>query len=87
VQAQATAGIETVTITTEAKNAHFFKCTQSGFVYQELRDFVEMSLTRVSSHWLWFESSLLNVTRFVSESPKIVTGVELLTWVTLPLQY
>jgi len=37
-------------IITEAKNAHIFKFTQSGFVYQELRDLVEMTLTRVSSH-------------------------------------
>jgi len=29
------------------------------FVYQELKDFVKMTLTRVSSHWLWIESSLV----------------------------
>ena len=40
-----------------SKNAHFFKCTRSGFVYQELRDFVKMTLTRVPSLWLWLESS------------------------------
>jgi len=31
----------------EAENVHFFKCTRCGFVYQELRDFVKMTLTRV----------------------------------------
>ena len=41
-----------ILITTEAKNAHFFKCTRSGFIYQEIRDFVKMTLTRVSSHFV-----------------------------------
>jgi len=27
-----------ILVITEAKNAFFFKCTRSGFVYQELRD-------------------------------------------------
>jgi len=36
-------------IITEAKNAHFFVCKRSGFVHQELRDFVKMTLTRVLS--------------------------------------
>jgi len=44
-------------IITEAKNAYFFVCKRTGFVHQELRDFVKMTLTRVSSHWLWLESS------------------------------
>jgi len=44
-------------IITEAKNARFFVCKQTGFVYQEIRDFVKMTLTRFSSHWLWLESS------------------------------
>jgi len=34
-------------IFTEAKNAHFFVCKQSGFVNQRLRDLVKMTLTRV----------------------------------------
>ena len=40
----------------------------TGFVHQELRDFVKVTLTRVSSHWLWLESShsVKNVTRVVS---------------------
>ena len=44
-------------VVTEAKNVFFFKCTRSGFVYQELRDFAKTTLTRVSSHWLRLESS------------------------------
>jgi len=38
-----------ILIITEAKNAHIFKFTRSGFVYQELRDFVKTTLTRVDS--------------------------------------
>jgi len=86
-----------ILIITEAKNAHFFKCTRSGFVHQELRDFVKMALTRVidcdSSRVIlwktWLDLSrvtiFLNVTRVESESPKIVTRVESLTRVTLSL--
>jgi len=37
-------------IITEAKNSHFFVCKRTGFVHQEFRDFVKMTLTRVSSH-------------------------------------
>jgi len=36
-----------ILIIIEAKNAHFFVCKRTGFVYQELRDFVKMTLTRV----------------------------------------
>jgi len=39
----------------EAKNAQFFVYKRTGFVHPRLRDFVK--LTRVSSHWLWLESS------------------------------
>jgi len=46
-------------IITEAKNAHSFVYKRTGFVHQELRDFVKMTLTQVSSHWL-------NVTRVES---------------------
>ena len=72
---------------TEAKNAHVFVCKRTGFVYQEVRDFVKMTLTRVivceSSRvilWkIWFESIrvtvFLNVTRVEPESPKIVSRV------------
>jgi len=37
-----------ILIITEAKNAHFFVCKRTGFVHQRLRDFVKMTLTRVS---------------------------------------
>jgi len=76
---------------TGPKNDHFFVCKQTGFVDQRLWDFAKITLTRVSSHWLWLESSrvilwktwlessrvtvFLNVTRLESESPKIVTRV------------
>jgi len=65
-----------ILIITEAKNAHFFKCTRSRFVYQELRDFVKMTLTRFSSNWRWLESShsVKNVTRV--ESPFFSTWLE-----------
>jgi len=43
-------------IITEAKNAYFFVCKRTGFIHQELRDFVKMTPTRVSSHWLWLDS-------------------------------
>jgi len=60
-------------IITEAKNAHFFKCTRSGFVYQELRDFVKM--TRVESFCEKRDSSrvtiFLNVTRVIDSSHAI----------------
>jgi len=57
-----------ILIITEAKNAYFFVCKPTGFVHQELRDFVKRTLTRVSSHWLWLESShyVKNVTRVES---------------------
>ena len=60
----------TILIITEAKIALFFKCTRSGFVYQKLRDFVKMTLTRVSSHCLWLElsHSVKNVTRLESSN-------------------
>jgi len=58
---------------TEAKNAHFFVCKRTGFTHQRLKEFVNMTLTRVSSHWLWHESShsVKNVTRV--ESPSFST--------------
>jgi len=67
-------------IITEAKHALFFKRTRSGFVYQELRDFVKMTLTRVSSHWLWLESShsVKNVSRV--ESPFYSTCRVIESW-------
>jgi len=37
-------------ITTEAKKAHFFVHKQTGFVHQKLKDFLDMTLTPVSSH-------------------------------------
>ena len=49
-----------ILVITEAKKAHFFVCKQTGFVQQTLRDFVERTLTRVSSH------SVKNVTRVES---------------------
>jgi len=66
-----------ILIITEAKNVHFFACKRSGFVHQELRDFVKVTLTRVSSSWLWLESgqSVENVTRV--ESPFFSTWLEL----------
>jgi len=64
-----------ILIITEAKNAHFFLCKPIGFVHQELRDFVKMTLTRVSSRVQSFcekrdsigVTIFLNVTRL--ESP------------------
>ena len=83
--------LPSILIITEAKNPYFFVCKRTGFVHQELRDFVKMALTRVSSHWQWLESSrvilwntwrhssrvtiFFNVTRVESEAPKIVTRV------------
>jgi len=65
-----------ILIITEAKNPHFFVCKRTGFVLQELRDFVKTALTRVSSQWLWLESSysVKNVTRV--ETPSFSTCVE-----------
>ena len=89
-----------ILVITEAKSAFFFKCTRSGFVYQELRDcrkdsdssLESLTATRVeSSHSVEnvTRSSrvtiFLNVTWVESESPKIVTRVESLTLVTLSL--
>jgi len=84
-------------IITEAKNPHFFVCKRTGFVHQELSDFVKMTLSRVIDCdsirvilWkTWLESSrvtiFFKVTRDESKSPKIVTRVESLTRVTLSL--
>jgi len=36
-----------ILIITEAKNAHFFVCKRTGFVYPRLRDFVKMALSQV----------------------------------------
>ena len=57
-----------ISIITGPKNDHFFVCKQTGFVNQRLWDFANMTLTRVSSHWLWLESShsVKNVTRVES---------------------
>jgi len=54
-----------ILIITEAKNAYFFVYKRTGFVHQELRDFVKMTLSRVidcdSSRVIlwktWLESS------------------------------
>jgi len=35
-------------------------CKQIRFVHQRLRDFVKITLARVSSYWLWLESSLVS---------------------------
>jgi len=90
-----------ILIITGPKNDHFFACKRTGFVDQRLWDSAKMTLTRVSSHWLWLKSSrvilwktwlessrvtiFLTVTRVESESLKIVTRVESLTRVTLSL--
>jgi len=37
-----------ILIITETKNAYFFVCKRTGFVHHELRDFVKMTLTRVT---------------------------------------
>jgi len=63
-----------ILIITGPKNDLFFVCKQTGFVDQRLWDFAKMTLNRVSSHWLWLESS---------HSVKNVTRVEPLTRVTL----
>ena len=73
-----------ILIITGPKNDHFCVCKQTGFVDQRLSDFAKMTLTRVSSHWLWLESIrvtiFLNVTRVESESPKIVTRFNSSHW-------
>jgi len=46
-----------ILIITGPKNDHFFVCEQTGFVDQKLWDIAKMTLTRVSSYWLWLESS------------------------------
>ena len=53
-----------ILIITEAKNANFFMCKRTEFVHEELRDFVKMTLARLSSHWLWLESSHWLESRF-----------------------
>ena len=40
---------EPILIVAEAKIAHYL-CANEGFVHQELREFVKMTPTRVSSH-------------------------------------
>jgi len=83
-----------ILIITEWKNAHFFVGKPTGFVHEELRDFVKMTLTRVSSHLLWLDSShsVKNVTRvespffsaWLESSPSHSTSwLESLTRVTL----
>ena len=65
-----------ILIITGPKNDHFFVCKQTGFVDQRLWDFAKMTLTRVSRHWLWLESShsVKNVTWV--ESPSFSTWLE-----------
>ena len=46
-----------ISINAGPKNDHFFVCKQTGFVNQRLWGFEKMTLIRVSSHWLWLESS------------------------------
>jgi len=43
-------------IITEAKKVHFFVCKLIGSLSNMFRDFVKMTLTRVSNHCLWLES-------------------------------
>ena len=67
----------------------FFVCKRTVFVHQELRDFVKMTLTRVSSHWLWLECSQVaifpNVTGVRVTKNRVLSRVESLTRVTLSL--
>jgi len=42
---------------TEGKKNFLCVQTITGFVNQIFRDYVKMNVTRVSSHWLWLESS------------------------------
>jgi len=86
-----------ILIITETKNAHFFVCKRTGFVHQELKDIVKMTLTRVidcdSSRVIlwktWLESSRVSISLKVTpveyDLPQIVTRVESLTRVTLSL--
>jgi len=60
-----------VLIITEAKSAHFFVCKRTGFVHEELRDFVKMTLTRVSSQWLWLEPSRVILWKTWLESGRV----------------
>jgi len=77
-----------ILIITEAKSAHFFKCTRSGFVYQELRDFVKMSLTRVTIFGVSTRVTLRKIvtrleSRFSQDDSTRVTVNNSLTRVTL----
>ena len=65
-----------ISIITKAKNDHVFVCPRTGFVHQELRDFVKLTLTRVLSDWVWLESShsMKNVTQV--EPPFFSTWLE-----------
>jgi len=71
----------------EAQKAHFVVWKRIGFVNPMFADFVKMTLTRVSGHWLWLKSShsLQNVTRVELPSFLSVTRFESFTPVTLPL--
>jgi len=46
-----------ILIITGPKNYHFFVCKKLGLLIQRLWDFAKMTLTRISSHWLWLDSS------------------------------
>jgi len=46
-----------ILIITGPKNDYFFVCKKLGLLIQRLWDFAKMTLTRVSSHWLWLDSS------------------------------
>jgi len=83
-----------ISIITGPKNDHFFVCKQTGFVNQRLWDFAKMTLTQVSSHWLWLESNRVIMWKTWLESSqhlsqrdsslvrvtKIVTRVESSRW-------
>jgi len=62
------------------KKANFLVCKLTGFVNQTFADFVKMILARVSSHWLWLESSLSakNVTRVESAQHRFLTSLDIL---------
>jgi len=60
------------------KKSHSIECKLTLFVAQTFQDFAKMTLTQVSSHWLWLESShsVKNVTRVELESPSFSTWLE-----------
>jgi len=58
-----------IVINTEVKSAHLFVCKRSGFAHQELRDFVKMTLTRVSSYWLCDSTRIILWKTWLESSP------------------